>query len=143
MNTRKQCAATELMRALDFRRDAICHNPVAVSSRRSSPDKLQYLYVKTLTGDQCSKKINNGRNVVNLSSSQMCTFNRRGEGTCQGDSGCSLVCNGASAGVVSFNFTCARDIPDVYANTYKYNSWIQENTKSIVNYKLLLISSQK
>ncbi|CAF4763319.1 unnamed protein product [Pieris macdunnoughi] len=101
-----------------------------LNRNRSLPDKLQYLYVKTLTSNECSKKINDGRNSAVISSSQMCTLNKRGEGTCQGDSGGSLVCNGTSAGVVSFNWPCANNIPDVYANTYKYNSWIEENTKS-------------
>ncbi|XP_045487760.1 chymotrypsin-2-like [Pieris rapae] len=94
----------------------------------SSPDKLQYLYVKTLTSDQCSEKLK-GRSVI-IRSSQMCTIKQLGQGTCQGDSGGSLVCNGTSAGIVSFNWPCANNIPDVYANTYMYNSWIDENTKS-------------
>ncbi|XP_045487757.1 chymotrypsin-1-like isoform X2 [Pieris rapae] len=94
-----------------------------------SPDKLQYLYVRTLTGEQCNKYFK-GRSPVTINSSQMCTLNKRGEGTCQGDSGGSLVCNGTSAGIVSFNWPCANNFPDTYANTYKYNSWIKENTKS-------------
>ncbi|CAF4764222.1 unnamed protein product [Pieris macdunnoughi] len=96
---------------------------------RSSPDKLQYLYVKTLTGDECNKYFK-GRSPVTINSSQMCTLNKGGEGTCQGDSGGSLVCNGTSAGIVSFNWPCANNFPDAYANTYYYNSWIEENTKS-------------
>ncbi|XP_045487739.1 chymotrypsin-1-like [Pieris rapae] len=97
--------------------------------RRPQPDKLQYLYVNTLTGEQCNKYFE-GRSPVTINSSQMCTLNKRGEGTCQGDSGGSLVCNGTSAGIVSFNWPCANNFPDTYANTYHYNSWIKENTKS-------------
>ncbi|XP_047522589.1 chymotrypsin-1-like [Pieris napi] len=101
-----------------------------LKSRGASPDKLQYLYVKTLTSNQCSKKWKDERSPTVIGSNQMCTLNKRGEGSCQGDSGGSLVCNGVSAGVVSFNWPCAHNIPDVYANTFKYNSWIEENTKS-------------
>ncbi|XP_047515816.1 chymotrypsin-2-like [Pieris napi] len=94
----------------------------------SSPDKLQYLYVKSLTSDQCSKKLK-GRKAI-ITSSQMCTLKQDGQGTCQGDSGGSLVCNGASAGIVSYNWPCALGIPDVYTNTFMYIPWIEENTKS-------------
>ncbi|CAH4000127.1 unnamed protein product [Pieris brassicae] len=100
-----------------------------LSHRRPQPDKLQYLYVNTLTGEECNKYFK-GRSSVTINSSQMCTLNKKGEGTCQGDSGGSLVCNGTSAGIVSFNWPCANNFPDTYANTYKYNSWIEENTKS-------------
>ncbi|XP_047515507.1 chymotrypsin-2-like [Pieris napi] len=96
--------------------------------RRESPDKLQYLYVKTLTSDDCTPLREN--NPVKINSSQMCTLNKRGEGTCQGDSGGSLVCNGTAAGIVSYNFPCANNYPDTYTNTYKYISWVDENTKS-------------
>ncbi|XP_045487759.1 chymotrypsin-1-like isoform X2 [Pieris rapae] len=92
------------------------------------PEKLQYLYVKTLNSNDCNKKLQERKTTVG--SSQMCTLNKRGEGTCQGDSGGSLVCNGTATGVVSYNFPCARNMPDVYANTYKYISWIKDNTKS-------------
>ncbi|XP_047516153.1 chymotrypsin-2-like [Pieris napi] len=100
-----------------------------LSAGWSSPDKLQYLYVNTLTSDQCNKKLNKKDGVI-IGSSQMCTLNVREEGICQGDSGGSLVCNGTSAGIVSFNWPCAENIPDVYTNTYRYISWIEENTKS-------------
>ncbi|XP_045487738.1 chymotrypsin-1-like [Pieris rapae] len=99
-----------------------------LTRRRPQPDKLQYLYVKTLNSEDCNKELKE-RNV-SVSSSQMCTLNKDGEGTCQGDSGGSLVCNGTATGVVSYNWPCARNIPDVYANTYKYISWIKDNTKS-------------
>ncbi|XP_047515500.1 chymotrypsin-1-like isoform X1 [Pieris napi] len=99
-----------------------------LGARESSPDKLQYLYVKTLTGVECNKYFKGGS--VTVGSSQMCTLNKRGEGFCQGDSGGSLVCNGTSAGIVSFNWPCANNYPDVYTNTYMYKPWIEENTKS-------------
>ncbi|XP_045486411.1 chymotrypsin-2-like [Pieris rapae] len=93
-----------------------------------APDKLQYLYVNTLTGEQCNKYFKGSS--VSINSSQMCTLNKRGEGSCQGDSGGSLVCNGTSAGIVSMNWPCANNFPDAYTNTYMCNSWIKENTKS-------------
>ncbi|CAF4764155.1 unnamed protein product [Pieris macdunnoughi] len=99
-----------------------------LGERRNSPDKLQYLYVKTLNSDDCTRLRRNS--PVKITSKQMCTLNTYGEGTCQGDSGGSLVCNGTSAGIVSFNWPCANNFPDTYANTYNYNSWIGENTKS-------------
>ncbi|XP_022123055.2 chymotrypsin-1 [Pieris rapae] len=101
-----------------------------LGDRMPSPDKLQYLYVKTLNSVQCSKKLTNGRSSSVIKPSQMCTLNKSEEGTCQGDSGGSLVCNGTSTGIVSFNWPCARNLPDVYTNTYKYISWIKDNTKS-------------
>ncbi|CAH4000110.1 unnamed protein product [Pieris brassicae] len=100
-----------------------------IGERRFAPYELRYLYVKTLSSKDCNKFFK-GRSRVTISSNQMCTLNKYGEGTCQGDSGGSLVCNGTSAGIVSYNWPCANAIPDVYTNTYKYNSWIQENTKS-------------
>ncbi|CAH4000046.1 chymotrypsin-2-like isoform X2 [Pieris brassicae] len=100
-----------------------------LSANGRLPDKLQYLYVNTLSSEDCSKYFK-GRKDTIIGSSQMCTLNKRGEGTCQGDSGGSLVCNGTSAGVVSFNAPCAKNSPDGYANTFQYISWIKENTKS-------------
>ncbi|XP_047516010.1 chymotrypsin-2-like isoform X2 [Pieris napi] len=95
---------------------------------RDIPDKLQYLYVKTLNSDDCTRLRRNS--PLKITSKQMCTLNKYDEGTCQGDSGGSLVCNGTSAGIVSFNLPCANNFPDTYTNTYKYISWIEENTKS-------------
>ncbi|XP_047515504.1 chymotrypsin-1-like [Pieris napi] len=93
-------------------------------------DKLKYLYVETLTSEQCSRILSNGRSSTVILPLHMCTLSKRGQGTCLSDAGSSLVCNGTSAGIVSYNFPCALGKPDLYSNTYIYNTWIKQNTKS-------------
>ncbi|CAF4882573.1 unnamed protein product [Pieris macdunnoughi] len=98
---------------------------------RSVPDKLQWLDVKIISEKDCkTDNLKRFEKSFPITQNHICTLNKNGEGTCQGDSGGSLVCNNKSCGIVSWNIPCARGQPDVYTSTTKYSTWIKDNMEA-------------
>ncbi|XP_045490219.1 chymotrypsin-2 [Pieris rapae] len=100
-------------------------------SQSNSPNKLQWLDVKVISNKACKTNyIRRYEKSFPVTEKHICTYNKSGEGTCQGDSGGSLVCNNKSAGIVSWNLPCARGEPDAYTRTSSYSKWIKEKMKA-------------
>ncbi|XP_041988762.1 chymotrypsin-1-like, partial [Aricia agestis] len=62
-----------------------------------------------------------------------CTFTKKGQGTCHGDSGSPLTRNGQLIGIVSWGIPCGIGFPDVHTRIALYAKWINgiigESTK--------------
>ncbi|XP_047526194.1 chymotrypsin-2-like [Pieris napi] len=99
------------------------------------PDKLQWLNVTALSVYNCQKQLKAFQKKNPFTKKQICTLTKRGEGTCQGDSGGALIENGEAVGVASYNLPCAYGVPDVFTRVYEYLDWIKarmdENTTKI------------
>ncbi|XP_063984407.1 chymotrypsin-2-like [Diachasmimorpha longicaudata] len=87
------------------------------------PDKLQWLQVKVISQLKCKL-----RHWL-LTSSQICTLTKRGEGACHGDSGGPLVSKGYQIGIVSYGLPCALGSPDVFTRVYSFVDWINSTIK--------------
>ncbi|XP_015117640.1 chymotrypsin-2 isoform X2 [Diachasma alloeum] len=85
-------------------------------------DHLQKRNVTVLTNDECNKK------DASILDTQMCGFDGRGTGFCNGDSGSPLVYNNEVVGIVSFAISCGIGYPDTYTRVHKYLDFIKENS---------------
>lgn len=57
---------------------------------------------------------------------QICTYDRVGTGSCNGDSGGPLITqDGRLAGIVSYGIPCAIGVPDIYTKVSAYLNFIQ------------------
>ncbi|CAF4741810.1 unnamed protein product [Pieris macdunnoughi] len=100
-------------------------------NQRNSPYKLQWLDVKIISNKDCKTNfIRRFEKSFPVTENHICTLNKNGEGTCQGDSGGSLACNNKSVGIVSWNNPCARGQPDAYTRTSKYTTWIKDTMEA-------------
>ncbi|KAM3955310.1 chymotrypsin-2 [Aphomia sociella] len=86
------------------------------------PEKLQRLYVDTISGQECIDKIREATNHLGWAPPidpkvEICTLHSPGHGMCNGDSGSALVSieSGKQSGIVSWGFACALGVPDVFA----------------------------
>ncbi|XP_065162218.1 transmembrane protease serine 9-like [Atheta coriaria] len=87
------------------------------------PDNLQFINLKTISVDDCSRLQPN-----NVGPTEVCTFTQKGEGACHGDSGGPLVdSNGEQIGIVSWGVPCAEGYPDVFTRVYSFLDWIESN----------------
>ncbi|XP_060934655.1 serine protease 57-like [Limanda limanda] len=89
------------------------------------PDMLQEVNVTTLSQETCRRKWG----WASIAASKVCSEGERGfQGPCRGDSGGTLVCDGAAAGVDSFSGKiCGNpDTPDVYSSVSFFGDWIRE-----------------
>lgn len=87
-------------------------------------NELQFIKLETISVQQCQKK------HKNINDAQICTYTKKGEGACHGDSGGPLAYNGTVAGIVSWGFPCAVGYPDVYTRVSSYIDWINEQMKA-------------
>ncbi|CAG4926775.1 unnamed protein product [Colias eurytheme] len=91
------------------------------------PDKLQMLYLKTVSVEQCREDLSTNGKPSNLpvTDTNVCASREEGVGACQGDSGGPLAVNNTLIGVVSWGrFICGQGVPEVYASVYKFRNWI-------------------
>ncbi|GJQ69449.1 hypothetical protein Trydic_g6558 [Trypoxylus dichotomus] len=92
------------------------------------PDTLQYVNLKTILNLECSIRLRWAEQAV--TSKNVCTLTKYGEGTCHGDSGGPLVSNGRQIGIVSWGNPCAIESPDVFTRVSSYSKWIELNIGS-------------
>ncbi|XP_022914387.1 chymotrypsin-2-like [Onthophagus taurus] len=92
------------------------------------PNKMQTIVLQSITNQECYAKYFHLELVGMLSSSNICTLNKEGEGACYGDSGGPLVFKGYQVGIVSWAIPCARGRPDVFTRVYSYMDWIENHT---------------
>lgn len=85
------------------------------------PQTMQFITLKTLSPRECRSK---QPNMSLLYSGSLCTFTKRNEGMCKGDSGGPLAVDGKLVGIVSWGTPCARGYPDVFTRVSEFNDWI-------------------
>ncbi|XP_031637916.1 chymotrypsin-1-like [Contarinia nasturtii] len=85
----------------------------------SYPEVLQTINTTALSQDECKKNVN----IIH--DSHLCTFTKKGEGACFGDSGGSLVLGDELVGLVNFGIPCAVGYPDGFARISYFYDWIE------------------
>lgn len=88
--------------------------------------KLQRLNVNFLPYQQCRGALSNS---PLMDYSQICTFNRQGEGVCFGDSGGPVTMDGKLYGVASWGKPCGQGYPDMYSSIIYYHDFIRKHVK--------------
>ncbi|XP_008558326.1 chymotrypsin-2-like [Microplitis demolitor] len=86
--------------------------------RGEESDRLKQRIVRILPNDECNKK------DADILDTNLCGFNGRGTGFCEGDSGSPLIHNNEIVGIVSFSILCGIGYPDSYTRVYKYLDFI-------------------
>ncbi|XP_034935036.1 chymotrypsin-2-like isoform X2 [Chelonus insularis] len=86
-------------------------------------ESLKKTKVNILTNNECNER------DTRILETQMCGFNGRQTGFCNGDSGSPLVYNDQVVGIVSFSISCGLGYPDTYTRVYKYLDFIGNATK--------------
>lgn len=92
-----------------------------------APDELQKLTTKLVSYKDC-KNAHNGNSMLDVG--HICTFTKKGEGSCHGDSGGPLVSNGYLIGLVNWGMPCATGTPDVHASCLYYQDWIRKTIEA-------------
>uniref|UniRef100_A0A1Y9H2P1 trypsin n=1 Tax=Anopheles dirus TaxID=7168 RepID=A0A1Y9H2P1_9DIPT len=83
--------------------------------------KLQYIELRHVESKRCQEILQYPIDVGKL-----CTFTKKNEGICYGDSGGALTWKGKQIGIVSYlTLTCAVGFPDVFTRVSYYNEWIR------------------
>lgn len=85
-----------------------------------------------MSTDACNATIYQG----NLGENLLCGTVLGSENLCQKNSGSSLICNNNLAGLLSFGTECCdpRSNLGMYVDISKYNTWIDEVFRSVVNH---------
>ncbi|TRY62294.1 hypothetical protein DNTS_025844 [Danionella cerebrum] len=95
-------------------------------------DRLMEANVKIMSSELCKKRWRTSHFKVNYSFKKMtCAYGCGG--SCMGDSGGPLVCGRFVVGVLSFGDPCccnSPDLPNVYAKTSEYLTWINQIIKN-------------
>ncbi|KAF7990980.1 hypothetical protein HCN44_000785 [Aphidius gifuensis] len=84
------------------------------------PSVLQKRNVTILKNKECNDKKNS-----NMLDTQVCGYDGKGTGFCNGDSGSPLVYNDEVVGIVSFSVSCGIGYPDLYTRVYHYLDFIR------------------
>ncbi|KAF5287273.1 hypothetical protein FQR65_LT02146 [Abscondita terminalis] len=93
----------------------------------SAPENLQFIDLVTVSNDDCAQR--HTSTGLPITSGQICTLTRAGEGACHGDSGGPLISGSEQVGVVSWGQPCAVGYPDVFTRVSSYIDWINTNSK--------------
>lgn len=88
------------------------------------PNSLQHVGLTIINTYYCQMALP-GYPVL---TTNLCTFQENGKGSCRGDSGGPLVSNGKLIGIVSWGIPCANGYPDVFTSVFAYRSWIRKKT---------------
>ncbi|XP_011155958.2 transmembrane protease serine 9 [Solenopsis invicta] len=92
---------------------------------RPVPNDLQEIILKGYSHELCSQ-------YPHVRKTHICTFTKKGKGTCYGDGGGPLVADGILVGLMSFSYgVCGTGAPDVSTRVYSYLSWIKLYTKDL------------
>ncbi|XP_011142410.1 chymotrypsin-1-like [Harpegnathos saltator] len=88
-----------------------------------APNELQHIELMVIDQKECLNA------SFRVTSNNICTLNKKGEGACHGDSGGPLVADGVQIGVVSWGIPCAKGRPDVFTRPSAYINWINKYIK--------------
>lgn len=93
------------------------------------PEKLQTIDLTNINLDLC-RDLHAEIDKPDVSDGHMCTFNKLGEGSCNGDSGGPLTYQGELVGLVNWGIPCARGVPDVHNSPAAYLDWINDKIEN-------------
>lgn len=91
----------------------------------TSPN-LQYIIARVWSTQKC--KQSQRMKSFKVTDTNVCTFNKKGEGACGGDSGGPLVANWRLIGIVSWGGRCGSGSPDIFTKVSSYVKWIDDST---------------
>ncbi|XP_014469964.1 PREDICTED: chymotrypsin-2-like [Dinoponera quadriceps] len=83
-------------------------------------NNLQILNTFYMTYSECQKY-----HTQKIPAIEFCTFIAPSLGTCNGDSGSAVICDGKIIGVVSAGRPCATGVPDIKTDICSHMDWIQ------------------
>ncbi|XP_031636579.1 chymotrypsin-1-like isoform X1 [Contarinia nasturtii] len=88
-----------------------------------SPQYLQTIRLTTISHAECKKDL---AGIVDVHDSHLCTFTKKGEGVCHGDSGSALVLGDELVGIANWvKYPCASGGSDGFARVSYLYDWIQ------------------
>ncbi|XP_066591872.1 tabserin-like [Prorops nasuta] len=82
-------------------------------------ERLKVNLMRVLTAKKC-RPYHEG-----LHDTQVCVFNQKGEGACNGDSGGPFVVKNKLVGIASWVIPCAQGYPDGFTCVYSFRPWIR------------------
>lgn len=100
------------------------------SNTDTTTNKLQYMFVKQMNIMSCSNTMSSVPDAPPVYYSEVCATASYNQGACTGDSGGPLVYQGKLVGVFSWSPQPCGTYPNVFTNTYWYNSWISQVIKT-------------
>lgn len=97
---------------------------------KTSSDKLQKLDLNVIKNDDCNKSYKKyAPESVTIGAGHVCTFNKKTEGACGGDSGSPLTLDHQLVALVNAGIPCAEGFPDIHARVSYFHDWIRSMIK--------------
>lgn len=132
LRTRKPIQFNAFVQPIPLRSSVVGAGEIAVTSGWGrqvidgpASDVLQFLQFKTLSNEECRNRMPEGYKT-SIYADSLCVQSVANRGVCDGDSGGSLIINGALVGVTAWiTEYCGSFYPDVYTRVSEHVNWIQ------------------